>query len=96
MICVGRSTFEAAGLDVLPMLLEIDHAINNLKTWMQPVFTKIPALAAPSTSEIRYEPLGVVLIVAPFNYPIYLALSPILGAIVAGDCAVLTRAGSAG
>ena len=81
--------FESAGLDVLPLKLEIDHAINNLKAWMQPVFTKIPALAAPSTSEIRYEPLGVVLIIAPFNYPIYLALGPLLGAIVAGDCAVI-------
>ena len=85
----GRGFFEAAGLEVLPIELEIDHAINNLRSWMQPVFTKLPAVAAPSTSEIRYEPLGVVLIIAPFNYPIYLALGPLLGAIVAGNCAVL-------
>lgn len=56
---------------------------------MQPIFTKLPAIAAPSTSEIRYEPLGVVLIIAPFNYPIYLLLAPLIGAIVAGDCAVV-------
>ena len=85
----GRGFFEAAGLEVLPIELEIDHAINNLKSWMQPVFTKLPAVAAPSTSEIRYEPLGVVLIIAPFNYPIYLALGPLLGAIVGGNCALL-------
>ena len=85
----GRSTFEAAGLDVLPLMLEIDHAMNNLKSWMQPVFTKIPAMAAPSTSEIRYEPLGVMLIIAPFNYPVYLALGPLLGSIIAGNCAVV-------
>ena len=85
----GRGFFEASGLEVLPIELEIDHAINNLKSWMQPVFTKLPAVAAPSTSEIRYEPLGVVLIIAPFNYPIYLALGPLLGAIVAGNCALL-------
>ena len=59
--------FESAGLDVLPLNLEIDHAINNLKSWMKPTFTKLPAIAAPSTSEIKYEPLGVVLIIAPFN-----------------------------
>ena len=81
--------FESAGLDVLPLNLEIDHAINNLKSWMKPTFTKLPAIAAPSTSEIKYEPLGVVLIIAPFNYPIYLLLGPLLGAIVAGDCAVV-------
>ena len=85
----GRGFFEAAGLEVLPIELEIDHAINNLKSWMQPVFTKLPAVAVPSTSEIRYEPLGVVLIIAPFNYPIYLALGPLLGAIVGGNCALL-------
>lgn len=56
---------------------------------MQPVFTKLPAIAAPSTSEIRYEPLGVVLIIAPFNYPFYLTLGPLIGAIVAGNCALV-------
>lgn len=56
---------------------------------MQPTFTKHPALVAPSTSEILYEPLGVILIIAPFNYPIYLALAPLLGAIAAGNCALL-------
>jgi aldehyde dehydrogenase (NAD+) len=56
---------------------------------MKPVFTKLPAIAAPSTSEIRYQPLGVVLIIAPFNYPFYLALGPLVGAIGAGNCAVI-------
>ena len=56
---------------------------------MQPVFTMQNAMTAPSTSEIRYDPLGVVLIIAPFNYPFYLALAPLLGAIEAGDCAVI-------
>lgn len=46
-------------------------------------------MAAPSTSEIQYEPLGVVLIIAPFNYPISLALAPLLGAIIGGNCALL-------
>ena len=69
--------------------MEIEHCINNLKAWMQPVFTKLPAIAAPSTSEIRYEPLGVVLIIAPFNYPILLTLMPLIGAIIAGNCAIV-------
>lgn len=86
---IGRGLFEAGGLEILPLTLEIDHAINNLKSWMAPVYTKLPAIAAPSTSEIQYEPLGVVLVIAPFNYPIYLALGPLLGAIAAGDCALL-------
>jgi aldehyde dehydrogenase (NAD+) len=86
---VGRGFFEAAGLEILPLTLETDHVMNNLKSWMRPTFTKLPALVAPSTCEILYEPLGVVLIIAPFNYPIYLALAPLLGAIAAGNCALL-------
>lgn len=86
---LGRGFFEAAGLELLPLSLEADHVMKNLKSWMQPTFTKLPALVAPSTSEILYEPLGVILIIAPFNYPIYLALAPLLGAIAAGNCALL-------
>jgi acyl-CoA reductase-like NAD-dependent aldehyde dehydrogenase len=85
----GRSFFESEGLDILPFGLEIDHAINNLKAWMKPTFTKMPAIAAPATSEIRYEPLGVVLIIAPFNYPFYLTLGPLIGAIAAGNCSMI-------
>jgi acyl-CoA reductase-like NAD-dependent aldehyde dehydrogenase len=88
-LSVGRGFFEAAGLEILPLTLETDHVMNNLKSWMRPTFTKLPALVAPSTSEILYEPLGVVLIIAPFNYPIYLALAPLMGAIAAGNCALL-------
>jgi aldehyde dehydrogenase (NAD+) len=76
-------------LDILPFSLEVDNTINNLKTWMKPTFTKMPAIAAPATSEIRYEPLGVCLIIAPFNYPFYLTMGPLIGAIAGGNCAII-------
>lgn len=86
---LGRSFFESIAFDTLPVNMEIVHAISNLKSWMQPIFTKLPAICAPSTNEIRYEPYGVVLIMSPFNYPFLLTLNPLIGAIVAGNCATI-------
>ena len=56
---------------------------------MKPVYTKIPAVALPGTSEYIYEPYGVCLIVGAFNFPVILTLSPLVGAICAGNCAVI-------
>lgn len=86
---LGRSPFEAIGLEILSWAVEIDNALANLKTWMKPVFTNYPAMMAPATSEYVFEPYGVVLVIGSFNYPILLSMSPLLGAIIAGNCAVL-------
>src|SRR5664279_222540 len=71
------------------LLSEIRNAITNLRTWMVP--EKVPPDLAtfPSTAEIYREPLGVVLIIAPWNYPLQLLLIPLVGAIAGGNCAVL-------
>jgi len=70
-------------------LAEISFAIKNLKRWMAP--TKVPTnlLNLPGKSYILHEPLGVVLIIGPWNYPLQLVLAPLVGAIAAGNCAVL-------
>jgi aldehyde dehydrogenase (NAD+) len=86
---LGRCQFEAVGLEVVGMTAEINLMLDNLKSWMEPEYTSIPGLMAPATNEIVYEPLGVCLIVGAFNYPIMLTLSPLLGAIVAGNVAVI-------
>ena len=86
---LGRGFFEAVGLEVVPMAMEIDYALQNLQKWMAPVFTQVPAMMAPATSEYIYEPYGVVLVIGSFNYPILLSLSPLIGAIIAGNCALL-------
>ena len=56
---------------------------------MKPVYTKLPATMMPGTSEYIHEPYGVCLIVGPSNFPIALTLSPLMGAIMAGNCAVI-------
>jgi aldehyde dehydrogenase (NAD+) len=68
---------------------EINVAIKNLESWMEPKRAGTNLLNLPSGSRIISEPLGVVLIIAPWNYPFHLLVNPLVGAIAAGNCAVL-------
>ena len=68
---------------------EINYAVKHLKNWMQHEKVKTNLLNFPSKSFIHAEPLGVVLIIGPWNYPLQLLLTPLIGAIAAGNCAVL-------
>jgi aldehyde dehydrogenase (NAD+) len=71
------------------LLGEIKHAIKNLHKWMKPKTASTGLVTFPSSARIYYDPLGVVLIIAPWNYPLQLVLIPLVGAIAAGNCAVL-------
>jgi aldehyde dehydrogenase (NAD+) len=71
------------------LLNEIKYAIDHLYKWMLPQRTATNLLNLPSKSYIVAEPLGVVLIIGPWNYPLQLLLTPLVGAIAAGNCAVL-------
>jgi aldehyde dehydrogenase (NAD+) len=71
------------------LLSEINHALKNLNGWMKPRKVKTNLLNFPSKSYILSEPLGVVLIISPWNYPLQLLLKPMVGAIAAGNCVVL-------
>ncbi|MDB5203219.1 MAG: aldehyde dehydrogenase [Ferruginibacter sp.] len=71
------------------LLTEINYAIKKLESWMQPQRVRTNLLNLPSKSYIMSEPLGVVLIISPWNYPLQLLLTPLVGAIAAGNCAVL-------
>ena len=68
---------------------EIQHAIDHLDEWMTPTRVETPLLYTGTRSSIHYEPKGVVLILAPWNYPLNLTLGPLVSAIAAGNCAVL-------
>jgi aldehyde dehydrogenase (NAD+) len=68
---------------------EIDHAIENLHFWKMPVRVTKPLLLIGTRSEIRYEPKGVVLILAPWNFPFLLTVGPLVSAIAAGNCVVV-------
>ena len=70
-------------------LAELNDAIKNLRRWMEPEAVSTNLLNFPSSSKLRKEPLGVVLIIGPWNYPLQLLFTPLIGAIAAGNCAVL-------
>lgn len=71
------------------LLAEISSTLKNLKRWMQPELVPTNLLNLPSKSFVLKDPLGVVLIIGPWNYPLQLLFTPLVGAIAAGNCAVL-------
>ncbi len=70
-------------------LTELNATLKNIDKWMKPERVKTNLLNLPSSSYIYHEPLGVVLIIAPWNYPFQLLFTPLIGAIAAGNCVVL-------
>lgn len=68
---------------------EINYAIKHLPTWARPKSVSLPLEQLPAKGRIYAEPLGVVLIIGPWNYPFQLMISPLIGAIAAGNCALL-------
>ena len=84
---LGRPPFEA--YFEIATLGEINLAIKKLKTWVKPRRVKTSIDQFPSSAWIQPEPLGVVLIIGPWNYPFQLMVSPLVGAIAAGNCAIL-------
>lgn len=71
------------------VLSELSAILSNLKSWMAPEPVSTNLLNLPSSSKVMREPLGVVLIIGPWNYPFQLLINPLLGAIAAGNCVVL-------
>jgi aldehyde dehydrogenase (NAD+) len=71
------------------VISEINAALKHLKDWMRPEKTGTNLLNLPSTSYILKEPLGVVLIIGPWNYPLQLLFTPLVGAIAAGNAVVI-------
>ena len=75
--------------ELLVFRLEVEHAIRHLRRWMRPQRVPTPWILTGTRSTIRCEPRGVVLILAPWNYPIGLVLNPLVAAIAAGNCAIV-------
>ena len=84
-----KSYFEAWSSEINFTVNEIDHSLAHLDEWARPQSVDTPIAYQPASSEIRKEPLGVTLIIAPWNYPVQLMLAPLAAAISAGNCAVL-------
>ncbi len=71
------------------VMSELNSALKNLRSWMRPKRVATNLLNLPSGSRIMKEPLGVVLVIGPWNYPFQLLINPLIGAIAAGNCVVL-------
>lgn len=85
-----HKSYEEAYITELSIVLdEIDFHIKHLHSWMKPQKVATPLKLYPSSSQIVCEPLGRVLIISPWNYPVQLLLVPLVGAISAGCSAVL-------
>ncbi|MFT3932500.1 MAG: aldehyde dehydrogenase [Chitinophagaceae bacterium] len=84
-----KSPEEAYASELGLLLNEINYAIKHLQQWMYPKNANTDLVNLPSSSKIYRDPLGVVLIIAPWNYPLQLALIPLIGAIAGGNCAIV-------
>ncbi len=85
----GRSLFESKMVDVLGPVLQINHALAHLRQWMRSRRRRPELLFATNSAKVLYQPKGVVGIVSPWNYPVYLALGPLITALAAGNRAML-------
>ncbi|MEY3178302.1 MAG: hypothetical protein RJB42_543 [Bacteroidota bacterium] len=84
-----KSKYEAFGSEIGQVIKEIDFAISKLPSWAAPKRVSTPLMFFPSTSRIHRDPLGVVLIIAPWNYPFFLSISPLVSAIAGGNTAII-------
>ena len=84
-----KSTFETYLSENGYMIMEINQFIKKLKRWARPKRLPSNLLNFPSSSFLMHEPYGVSLIIAPWNYPFQLAMGPLVGAMAAGNCAIL-------
>ena len=86
---LGKPRFEAVMTEMSWADAEAKYARKHLGNWMRPTRVSTPMMAQPGRSYIEPEPKGVVLIIAPWNYPLSMIMCPLVGAMAAGNCAVL-------
>ncbi len=75
--------------DIYPVISEIKHAKSHLSSWMKDQGVHTPLALLGSSSYIKYEPKGVVLIISPWNFPFNLTFGPFVSAIAAGNCVMI-------
>jgi aldehyde dehydrogenase (NAD+) len=83
---LGRPAMEAFAADLGHAKIELRHLQSHLKDWMRPKKVSLPLTVAPGKGWIQAEPLGVCLVIAPWNYPIQLLIEPLAAALAAGNC----------
>lgn len=85
---LGKSRKEAYRTEIDFTVREIDHTLQHLAQWLRPEPAPVPAVLAGATASTVRDPLGVVLVIAPWNYPVQLLLAPVAGALAAGNTVV--------
>ena len=84
-----KPKFESLATETQLVLAELKHAIKNVKSWSEPNPVGASLLNFPSKEWIQPEPYGKVLVISPWNYPFMLTMSPLIGALAAGNTAIL-------
>jgi aldehyde dehydrogenase (NAD+) len=84
-----RGRVEADVVDVKYLFGEAEHALAHVRQWMEPMRVSSSRMLAPSHTRVRFDPLGVGLIIGTWNYPVMLKLSPLIAAICGGNVAVI-------
>ncbi|APX33746.1 aldehyde dehydrogenase [Brachybacterium sp. P6-10-X1] len=86
---LGKNGTEAAITEIGVVTQEIAHVRRHLRSWLRPSSLSLGAVLAPSSGEVRREPLGLTLIIAPWNYPLNLTLTPLVSAIAGGNTVIV-------
>lgn len=87
---LGKSGFESYTSEIGFILYSISHTIKHLKKWMKPEKKRTPISLIFTKSEVIKQPYGCVYIIGPYNYPFQLLIEPLIGAIAAGNCAIVS------
>jgi coniferyl-aldehyde dehydrogenase len=85
----GRATAETELLEIVPLMNAIRHASRHLGSWMRDEPRRVAFAFQPARAWVRHEPLGVIGIISPWNYPLLLSLGPLIDALAAGNRAML-------
>ncbi|MCK8044501.1 coniferyl aldehyde dehydrogenase [Shewanella sp. 1CM18E] len=85
----NRSVDDSMISDIMPCINNINYSIKHLKKWMKPSSRHAGLLLAPAKVKVHYQPLGVVGIIVPWNFPIMLSVGPLITALAAGNRAMI-------
>ena len=86
---LGKHPSESRLTELNYLLSHIDYTLKHLAKWVKPTRVRTPLLAWPGSSQLYPEPLGTVLVLGAWNYPLQLLIAPAIAAIAAGNCVVL-------
>lgn len=86
---LGKSGAEAQVTEIGVVAAEVGHTLRHVRRWARSTRVGVPYAVAPASARVVPEPLGVVLVIGPWNYPVQLVLAPLVGAIAAGNAVVV-------